>query len=930
MIAQAVQHAQQQVDIVEMQTGRRLVQYVQRAPGIALREFERQFHALRFAAGEGRRALTERDVAEAHVEQRVQLACDRRHRSKKFGGLLDRHAEHFGDVLAFVLNVERLAVVALAMAHLARHVDVREKVHLDLDDAVALAGFAAPAFYVERKTAGTVTAFARHRHASEQFADRREEPGVGRGIRARRASDRALIDVDDLVEMIESLDCVVRGRLRGAAVEVTRGCGVERVVDQRRFAGAGYARHADEQADRNIDLYVFQIVAVRAFDRQQSLGIGFVPQARNFDAPLAGQILAGQRLGRVADIVGRALRDHAAAVLAGTETDVDDVIGVLDRILIVLDDDDGVADVAQALECFEQSRVVALMQADRRLVEHVHDAGQSRADLACETNALRFAAGQRIRRAVEREVIEPDVVQKLDAVDDFPDDAVGDRAFCRRQVGRAKKFLGLLERQRAQFVDRAARDVHVARFAPQPRAVAIRADLVVQIFGEFFAHDDRVGFAITPLEIRQNPFERVFAVRFLDALADVNETDFFAVRAVEHGILDRGGQFFERRIEVELIMRRETLQHLKIKLVALVPTADRAGGERQVRIRDDAPRIEEADLPEPVAARARAHRIVERKEARFEFGQRVAADRAREARGKKMLFAAVHLDGERAAVRVAQRRLERFGEPLLEFRPHFDAVDDDFDRVLDVLFELRQLVDFVHVAVDAHAHEPLRPQLFEEIDLLAFAANDERRQDHEARVGGQFEHVIDHLRDALRFEHDVVVGTVRVADARVEQAQVIVNFGHRADGRARIVARRFLLDGNRRRQPFDEVDVGLFHHLQKLARVGRQRFDVTALAFRVKRIEGERRLARARQSGDHDELIARQVEIDVLQIVRARAANADQPGVLRGRGRLARLQLHDCRSMRRRRHRSCLFARVNLLIYRTSRAVIQQCLRRIA
>jgi hypothetical protein len=57
--------------------------------------------------------------------------------------------------------------------------------------------------------------------------------------------------------------------------------------------------------------------------------------------------------------------------------------------LVVLDHDHRVADVAQLLERFDQARVVALVQADRRLVEHVHHAGEARADLAREADALR-------------------------------------------------------------------------------------------------------------------------------------------------------------------------------------------------------------------------------------------------------------------------------------------------------------------------------------------------------------------------------------------------------------------------------------------------------------------------------------------------------------------------------------------------------------
>src|SRR2546427_11869792 len=75
-------------------------------------------------------------------------------------------------------------------------------------------------------------------------------------------------------------------------------------------------------------------------------------------------------------------------------------------LFAVLDYDDGVAEVAQVFERGEEASVVALVQADRGLVEHVHDAGEPRADLAGEPDALGLAARQRVRAAVERQIVE--------------------------------------------------------------------------------------------------------------------------------------------------------------------------------------------------------------------------------------------------------------------------------------------------------------------------------------------------------------------------------------------------------------------------------------------------------------------------------------------------------------------------------------------
>ena len=118
-------------------------------------------------------------------------------------------------------------------------------------------------------------------------------------------------------------------------------------------------------------------------------------------------------------------------------------------------------------------------------------------------------------------------------------------------------------------------------------------------------------------------------------------------------------------------------------------------------------------------------------------------------------------------------------------------------------------------------------------------------------------------------------GQYGVAGPRIEQAQVVVDLGDRADGGARVVRGRLLLDRDRRREALDHVDIGLVHQLQELPGIRRQALDVAALALGIERIERQARLARARQAGDHDEAIPRDVEIDVLQVVGARAAHPD-------------------------------------------------------
>ena len=114
-----------------------------------------------------------------------------------------------------------------------------------------------------------------------------------------------------------------------------------------------------------------------------------------------------------------------AAVDAGAGADVDHLVGGADGVLVVLDHDHGVAEVAQPLQRVEEACVVALVQADRGLVEHVEHAGQPGADLRGEPDALALAARQRARRARQGEIFETDVDQKAQPLADFLEHAHG-------------------------------------------------------------------------------------------------------------------------------------------------------------------------------------------------------------------------------------------------------------------------------------------------------------------------------------------------------------------------------------------------------------------------------------------------------------------------------------------------------------------------
>ena len=223
-----------------------------------------------------------------------------------------------------------------------------------------------------------------------------------------------------------------------------------------------------------------------------------------------------------------------------------------------------------------------------------------------------------------------------------------------------------------------------------------------------------------------------------------------------------------------------------------------------------------------------------------------------------------------------QRGLKAFGEALADVRAHHDAVDHDVDVVREFLVERRRFGELMEGAVDLDALKALLEVFGELLAVLALAAAHDRRQQIEPRAFRQRQHAVDHLRDDLALDRQARGGRIGHADARPQQAHVVVDLGDGADGGARVLRGRLLLDRDRRRQAVDLVDVRLLHHLQELARIGRQRFDVAALALGIDGVEGERGFAGAGQAGEHHQLVAGNLDVDVLQIVLARAANGDR------------------------------------------------------
>ena len=380
-------------------------------------------------------------------------------------------------------------------------------------------------------------------------------------------------------------------------------------------------------------------------------------------------------------LVVRAAVHDPPTVLARERADVDHPVGVRDGVQVVLDDDQRVAQIPQPQQGFDQPAVVALMQADGRLVEHVEHADQSGADLGGEPDALRLTAGQRRRRARQRQVLQPDVEQEAEPRLDLLEHLTRDRLLARPQRERVQELRRVGDRQFRHLGDRlpavlARRQRDGQDLRLQPGAVALRARHVAHEALVALLHLLGVGLLHAPLQERHHALE-IGVVRTGSAVAVLVPHVHLLVAALEDRLAGLGGQLLPRGVDVEAELIAQPGQHPGEVLGRLPhrPRRDRALGQGQVRVGHDEVGVDLLADAEAGALRAGAVGRVERERPRLEVvdGERVPV-RAGQLLGEALLAVRVvvlavdeleHHD----AVGQLQRRLDRVGEPLLGASP---------------------------------------------------------------------------------------------------------------------------------------------------------------------------------------------------------------------------------------------------------------------
>lgn len=150
-----------------------------------------------------------------------------------------------------------------------------------------------------------------------------------------------------------------------------------------------------------------------------------------------------------------------------------------------------------------------------------------------------------------------------------------------------------------------------------------------------------------------------------------------------------------------------------------------------------------------------------------------------------------------------------------------------------------------------------------------------RVHDVKAAAGSEREDARGNFVGAVAADFGAALDTKGLAATREEQAEIVVYFGGGGDGRARVTGGVFLANGHGRSDAGDFVDIGLFHALEELARIGGERFHVAPLALCVHSVKGEGRLTGTADAGDDGDGVVGDFDGDVAKVVNAGAEDAD-------------------------------------------------------
>ena len=238
---------------------------------------------------------------------------------------------------------------------------------------------------------------------------------------------------------------------------------------------------------------------------------------------------------------------------SGARSDIDDIVTGTHGIFVMLYDNDGISDVAQALQSCYQLIVVALVKSDTRFIKDIHDADERRTYLCCKSDTLCLSARKRSRAAGKGEIFQSNRLKKSEASVNFLSYFLRNSFFFRSERQRVHKGTQLGYRHMADFIYISAADCHSKRFVLETLSAAGRAgDVFHEIFVIFALLRAVDRHVVTAFYYRKYALK----ARFSDDTALAFQV---AVQQNKHCLI---GIILERCMNIKTVMSSEGVEHI--------------------------------------------------------------------------------------------------------------------------------------------------------------------------------------------------------------------------------------------------------------------------------------------------------------------------------------------------------------------------------
>ena len=167
-------------------------------------ELRSQLHPLGLPARKRGGWLAQGYIAQAHILDGLELALNFGDMFEKFHRIIDRHIQDLSDVFLLVVDFQSFTIVSGAMANLTGNVDIRQEVHLNLDDAITATCLTAAALDIKGETTLLIAPNLGFIGLGKEVTDIIKDPRIGGWIGTGCPPDRTLVDINQAVQMLDT------------------------------------------------------------------------------------------------------------------------------------------------------------------------------------------------------------------------------------------------------------------------------------------------------------------------------------------------------------------------------------------------------------------------------------------------------------------------------------------------------------------------------------------------------------------------------------------------------------------------------------------------------------------------------------------------------------------------------------------------------